>query len=70
MTNKTAIVVTKWNIGSLIGWANIVLGILALLPAALGYGVYFIWGGVLGLLIGGVYVTISGPLKIKETHYI
>lgn len=56
----------KWNVHSAIGWFNVVLGMIALTPAAFGHSDYFIWGGVFGLTSGALMVTMSGPLKTIE----
>jgi hypothetical protein len=58
---------TRWNLLGVLGWVNLVLAFVALAPALFGYTGYFIWGGVGGLFMGGLLVTIGKPLREVRT---
>ncbi len=70
MSDKPQIVVVKWNLWSLLGWSNVLLGMIGIAPAVFGKTDYFIWGSVISLIAGGILITTNGPVRSKSIHQI
>jgi len=60
---KPEITKTSYNLIAIIGWLNVIVGALALLPAIFGKTDYSLGGAVFGIVIGAIIVTVSEPVK-------
>lgn len=66
----TKVVVTRWNVIAILGWVNVVMGLIALVPALFWEARFYHLGSVFGLVVGGILVSRSGRLKVVEVHEI
>jgi hypothetical protein len=55
--------ILKWNGNALLGWVNVALGGVVLSFSLFGNTGYWMFAGAFCLIIGGLLVSFSGPLK-------
>lgn len=67
-TPKVVKIVVTWNVIAILGWVNVALGLIALMPALFGDAKFYHVGGAFGLVVGGVLVSRSGPLRVVEAQ--
>ncbi len=70
MPSVTKVMVTHWNVSAIVGWVSFVMGLIALMPALFGEARFYHLGPVFGLVVGGVLVSRSGPLKTVDEYEI
>lgn len=70
MPSVAKVMVTQWNVSAIVGWVSFVMGLIALMPALFGEARFYHLGPVFGLVVGGVLVSRSGPLKTVEEYEI
>lgn len=67
---ETEITIERVNFAVSLCWFAVATGVAGLILRVIAGGPDFLWVSVLGLVAGGLGVTLGGPLKTVETRRV